>query len=221
MANADKFDFGEDLGGSSNTQREAGSISGTDGSTGPNNGTAGGSESAQIGADPTTFVKKRRGRQPWPRDAAGNIIRPAGSEAASQAGKGKAKLAVDFTPNDRTKVQNNISAIHGLAAAATKQPFLMLRPDEALAMTNAVADVLDFHKINITGAGGVYGLYATLLITGFMIYKPRLDYIKAGGGVQVEQAAAPATPGDAVYASPTGKVDLSGDIPYGTEQTIQ
>lgn len=187
-------------------------IAGGGGANATGGNTGGGTDSGIGDAIP---AKKRRGRQPLPRDAAGNIIRPAADpDAASNKGR-KAGLGVGFVKNDRAVVLNNIQAIHTGVALLAKQPVFMLSPQEATALTSSLCDVLDYHHINICGAGGPYGLYAALLITAVSIYKPRLDVVSGRATiVGVSSPTAPATPNEAdaraAEQPKTGMMDFSG-----------
>lgn len=222
MAKPDQFNFSSNLGGPDGVE-ESGTIrqvSGADTTGG--DGIASGSEAGQAasaGTDPDTRAPKRRGRQPYPRDAAGNIIRPAdaGTGAGNKAQKGKGeKLAVEFKPNNRAMVLNNIQGMHAMAAALTKQPVFLLAPHEAQALTDSLCNVLDYHRINITDATGPWGLYVALGLTAYTVYKPRLALLKRGG-VQIEHPSAATTPEQQAFeAGLQGGMDFSGDIDPST-----
>lgn len=129
-------------------------------------------------------VVKKRGRKPFPRDAAGNIIRDASAASSGTNQSRKAGLDLDgFILNDRPKVRQQIQGMHAAAAMLTKQPVFMLHDTEAIALTDALCDVCDYHKMNLTQKGGVYGLYIALAMTMFGIYKPRIDIILSGGQI--------------------------------------
>jgi hypothetical protein len=115
-----------------------------------------------------------------------------------------------FVPNDQSKVRGQIQGLHAALATLTKQPVFMLSDMEAAMLTKSLCDVLDYHKISLSETAGPYGLYATLGLAIFAIYKPRLDVIARGGGQQVEQSSRPATPGAAINTG--SKIDLSADI---------
>lgn len=154
-------------------------------------------------------VVKKRGRKPLPRDAAGNIIRDA-TEPGS--GTKKAQLGLGaFVPNDRQKVRQNIQGMHGAVAVLTNQPVFALVDQEAIALTNALCDVLDYHQMNITEVGGVYGLYVTLAITVFGIYKPRVDILLSGDKVVGVAPSAPTTEGEAKFRA-SGMMDFGNDV---------
>ena len=123
---------------------------------------------------------KKRGRKALPRDANGNIIRDA--SATNQSDKAGLDLN-GFKVNDRGKIRQQIQGMHGAAAVLTGQAVFNLHDMEAIALTNALCDVLDYHQINLTQSGGVYGLYITLAITAFGVYKPRFDIITSGGNI--------------------------------------
>ena len=140
---------------------------------------------------------KKRGRKPLPRDASGNIIRD-GSDPATNAGNKAGMDLNGFRVNDRGKVRQQIQGIHAAVAILTKQSVFALADAEAVQLTNALCDVLDYHRINLTEAGGHYGMYMTLIITVFGVYKPRIDIIKSGGRVVgvAESPAKPTSPGE-------------------------
>lgn len=149
---------------------------------------------------------KRRGRKPYPRDAAGNVIRP--ENAGTRSGVG-----VTSKLNDRAKVRQQIQGIHFAVAVLTKQPVFALNDEESIALTNSLCDVLDYHEINLTGAGGQYGLYLSLIITVYGVYAPRVAIIKNGDKIVGMTHNRPATPGDAKESAATkGAMDFSGDV---------
>lgn len=150
--------------------------------------------------------KRRRGRQPYPRDAAGNIIRPANTGTKDGLGVTGTKL------NDRAKVRQQIQGIHFAVAMLTKQPVFALHDEEAINLTNALCDVLDYHEINLTATGGQYGLYLSLIITVYSVYAPRVSIIKNGDKI-VGMASKPATPEEAKPGNaPKGAMDFSADV---------
>jgi hypothetical protein len=222
MAREFDFDAGSVQSGSRNTESGAGNVAGVDGATtasadnGGGNGTDENRASVGDGSSTERVVIKVRGsgkgRPRLPRDADGNIIRPEGYTGPNVSSKAsKPSLGVKgFIPNDRVKVRGQIQGMHQVAAMLAKQPILMLSEIECDMLSKSVCDVLDYHKISLSAAAGPWGLYAALALTAFTIYKPRLDALAAGGGVQIEQDAQPATPGAASVRS--GVIDLSGDI---------
>jgi len=147
---------------------------------------------------PVGVTKKSRGRQPYPRDAEGNIIRPDGSKSP---GNKKEKLVLGgFKPNDRAAFRGNVQGLHAAAAAFTRQPVFALTPQEADALTKATCDVLDYHKINATDAAGAMGLYVTLIAVSFAIYQPRVMYLRSQRAQNVS-ATAPADAQEAVFGN--------------------
>lgn len=172
-------------------------------------GGAVGARSAESAAGP--IAPKKRGRKPLPRDAAGNIIRDASASPANAGSKAGMDLG-GFTPNDRVKVRSQIQGIHSAVAVLTRQPVFALVDAEAIQLTNALCDVLDYHRINLTEAGGHYGLYMTLIVTVFGVYKPRMDILKTGGKVVgiKDAPSKPTSPGE--VQRPRGMMDFGGDI---------
>lgn len=215
MADGIDFSFDSANGEGGGSSSASGSVAGNDGSNGP----TGGPNNA-AGTAPETLVRKRRGRKPLPRDAAGNIIRAEGEAEikASSGAPGKAKENLDlgkakaFVVNDRKAVLNNVQGLHMLLAIATKQPVFALNEQESAGMTKALCDVLDYHRINITDVTGPWGLYAALAFTAFSVYKPRVDAIRFAKMKSAEPAARPATAMDAEFSVPSGGMDFSGDL---------
>lgn len=214
----ESFSFDDAAGNGGNgidsaTNATTGSVSGNSSVDGNGNETLGTTDSGGSQASRDTVyapIPKKRGRQPYPRDDAGNIIRPDGSTgpAPKSGGTKSPQLGVGFTLNNRPRVREQIQGIHTAVATLTKQPVFMLSNQEADSLTNALCDVLDFHKINLTQSSGVGGLYLVLAVTVFGVYKPKLDSIRKGE--PIIDAASPSTPGE-MRRSP-GKIDLSGDI---------
>ena len=220
---ADEFKFAD-----SDDTRTVGQASGTWQGPGPTGTASAGDDAARNpGGDAGGIEQapKKRGRKAYPRDAAGNIIRPSQGNAADpaeRAGKPrgtatKAGLAVDdkvFVKNDRISVRSQIQGMHVAVAMLAKAPIFMLSDQECEALTSALCDVLDHHKINLNEASGNIGLYITLVITVFGIYKPRLDQIAKGNfGNQIDiKATVPATPTPDIMQN-KGGMDFSGDIP--------
>jgi hypothetical protein len=221
MADGSKFEFGGNLKSPENANGGQGTVSGNSGSNGASERTnGGGGFSPEAHASP---VRKRRGRPALPRDASGNIIRD-GSSAANASGGGNASRAADapkgakldlgkFKPNDRPGVRQQIQGMHAAVATLTKQPVFLLQDIEAESLTKALCDVLDYHEINLTEAGGAGALYLALGLTVFGIYKPRLDYIRTGGQMEIKgRATAPASPGEAKQQKAQGfTMDFTGD----------
>jgi hypothetical protein len=201
MAGESKFQFGPDRGNAGQTTIGEGEQSRVDG---PKSDTfTFGSQASGSALDPahaSAPIAKRRGRPSLPRDASGAIIRDANTSPST--GKEKAGVGVKgFVKNDRAKLEQQITGIHAAASVLTKQSVFALQPVEAKGLTSALSDVLDYHEINLTEAGGVGGLYLALALTVYGIYKPRLDFIKNGGKPKLvaERATRPATAGDAAF----------------------
>lgn len=200
---------GASSGGTSASIGRPGQDSGIGGKTSGDAGEAGNGarDASEFAGEPGP---KKRGRKPLPRDEHGNIIRD-GSARATNAGV-KAGMALNgFVPNNRAKVRQQIQGIHTAVSVITKQPVFMLSPPEAEALTNSLCDVLDYHEISLEKSGGPYGLYMTLIVTAFGIYKPRLSAIKNGGQAREKPIAKPSTPGE-VMPAPKGMMDFSGDL---------
>lgn len=241
MAGGFAFSNGNASDGPSGPKESAGEFSGINGATTTNGENR--SEPREAPASAAIVGKRRRGRPALPRDANGNIIRdgsasgPSASAAGQGTGSQSKKLAVKFTPNNRDQVRQQIAGMHQAVSMLTRQPVFMLSNPEADALTKSLCDVLDYHNINLTEKGGAAGLYVALGLTVFSIYKPRLDFIKNGGGTVIEaRPTAAASPGDAVFANankvdlsadtdadkaPKGSLDFSGDIGPGISETLQ
>lgn len=220
-------DFSFDTNGSSDGDAKPVLGTGSEGASGqPTSGSTGSEASGNDGTasngarDPNTVAAsgpKKRGRKPLPRDASGNIIRAPGTADAAgnpRDASNKAGLGLGFKPNDRPKIRQQIQGMHAAAAMLTKQPVFMLADVEAVALTDALCDVCDYHEMNLSDAGGPYGLYIALAITAFGIYKPRFDIIASGGKiVGVNNAAAPTSEGEATQQRQNGggMMDFSHD----------
>lgn len=188
MGDAISFEFDGASDGSRGTAEANGEQPGASGTNANGTGTTNATRDATA-IPPAEKKRDGRGRPKLPRDEFGNIIRDAagtgtGTGPAAQKGKSKAGMAVGFTPNDRTQVFQQIHGLHGAAALLTKQPVMMLSPDEAQALTKALCDVLDSHEINLTQAGGRGGLYVALALTVYSIYAPRLKAIKQNASMR-------------------------------------
>lgn len=219
---ARQFDF--DDGEAGNQNNGAGNESGEQ--PGNNASNLNGGSTANSSNDASSIppiAKSRRGRPSLPRDASGNIIRDGSVSSNQRPDKEKSKgldlKGQKFVANDRPKVRQQIQGIHQAVAMLTKQPVFILTDDEANGFTSSLCDVLDYHSINLTQAGGAAGLYLTLAITAFGIYKPRLDYIAKGGQVQVERPTAPSSPDEIIATK--GTMDFTGDIQPGIQETMQ
>lgn len=150
-------------------------------------------------ADGNAYAKRRID----PRTGKPKIGRPTKEEAAAKAQKqsasgsgpkAKEKLAVnpgDFVRNDRAKVRDQIQALHSAAALLTKQPVWLLNDVEAKVMSEALCDVLDEHKINLSSVVGVWGMYAVLIQVSFNVYAPRVLALSMGGGQTVNGTVTP------------------------------
>lgn len=198
-------------GGAGPSEGSGGPGAGGVGSPPSSGGNAPGGAGGGPAPDPAIPPKRRRGRPP------GSANRPksdAGT-AAPAADKGdKEGVALGFKKNDRNKVQQNIAGMHMMAAVLTKQPIVMLTEPEAKALTGAVCDVADYHKISLDGAGGPLALYLALATTAYGIYVPRIVALKNLREGETIVGVAPATPGEAKAAAQNraGTMDFSGDI---------
>lgn len=216
MAELSDFSFDVNLNGAGKSEQKAsGEQSRSSGPRAESGQDTGGDQQTRLRFTPDTIAepaKKRRGRQPWPRDSEGNIIRPAVSEAGGTTQK-KAGVVVGFKLNNRVQVFSNIHTMHAVVATLTKQPIFLLTPEEAKSMTEALCDVLDYHKVNITDGVGPWGLYIQLAAVVFATYKPRMDALKKARNAQhIEgDATVSATPGDHAFAG-MGPMDFSADL---------
>lgn len=166
----------------------------------------------------------KRGRPALPRDAEGNIIRDGseGTQRGTETGPKKPKgVALGFRPNNREAIRGSIQGMHAMAATLLSQPVLLLSDANASNLSERLADVLDYHKINITGDNGPWGLYIALAMCGYGIYKPMLDTVAKGGGMELTatRATMAATPGDAKSVN-IGGMDFSADAVPGTDKTV-
>lgn len=219
------FDFGSsgDLGASAAQRSEPGNSSiGREIGSDTANSSEDPSRARELFGDGTdTGQRKKRGRQPYPRDANGNIIRPGNSASGpTQKAGGKTKEGVVLgKANDRKAVFANISAMHGFVATLTNQPVMALSPPEATAMTDALCNVLDYHGVNITDVTGPWGLYVALALTVYMVEVPRLKAIRAGAKPRVEErAAAAATAGEFDLNSiGPGAMDFTADVDLNSQ----
>lgn len=223
MAKGVDFNFDGPESGPSDNQENAGVEPGNSGASAANPG------NANVDSGPTAIppaTKSRRGRPSLPRDAAGNIIRDSSAIDATGTGTGAAPNAKarkqkgvavnEYKANDRDQIFANIHGIHAAAAMLTKQPILLLQPEEALGLTKALCDVLDAHQINITDKGGRAGLYVSLALTAYGIYAPRLKAIKQGGGPINITPPRPTSTSEAANAVGGGlKMDFTADVVGG------
>lgn len=196
------------LGAQGGTGSGSDTIVGTDGD---NNGDAGKDSGAVKTPDIGPATVKRRGRQPYPRDADGNIIRPANTGTGKvQAG---AKLAVT---NDRVQVSNQIQAMHNVVAVLTSVPEVAMTKEEGDKMSSALCAVLDEHGINLNRESGRIGLYVTLGITAYTIEKPKLAALATKRPPKSVKTPAASSPSNVHRMQPVHmgaqKMDFSGDI---------
>lgn len=226
---AREFDFGASISNNGNS-----GIEGTKGSVGGNGGAAttgqpaGDSNGKPYVAEDyiggATKTRAGRGRPKLPRDENGNIIRDgnqARTETGTQARTQKQKgVVVDFIPNDREAIRGSIQGLHAMAATLLKAPVLLLSDANARNLSERLADVMDYHKINITGNGGPWGLYLALAMCGYGIYSPMLKALSTGNmGIELTAATKPATPGDAKSVNIAG-MDFSADVVPGADKTV-
>lgn len=154
--------------------------------------------------------KKRRGRQPYPRDENGNIIRPAGS---SDKGN-KVGLGVKTVRNDRASMKGQIDTFFKLAAQFTRMPHWMLSDQEASLEANATCDLADAMGWDLSVTGSPIGAAVIFVVTTVSIVKPRIDEtIRIANAVNITPSS-PATAGEARGngISKAGAMDFSADI---------
>lgn len=201
----------ENLSGGPGSNNGTGSPQSTaSGNANNNSGTAGANSSSENNSD-APYGYKADGT-PRKRRAKGYRNNPEYTGTNTSAGKegGTEGLAVK---NDRVKVRTNIEGMHMIAAVLTKQPIMILKPEEAEKLTDAVCDVADYHQINLIGVGGPTMLYATLATTMYAIYAPRMQYIKH---MKASDEAKPINPGEYTGEAETqqrraGTMDYSAD----------
>jgi hypothetical protein len=210
---------GSDENGTGGSEGQAGKVGGGSGGT---SGAGVGPESV-LGGSPSAAsiperaagepAPKKRGRKALPRDENGNIIRN-DTETGTANASGKDRLSVNkegkFKGNDRAKVRMQIAGLHMAAAMLSGFHPLALTDEEATALTASLCDVLDYHEIDLFASGGNWGLYASLIITAFKIYNPRLRALNEFAKHKaLQKNGAKRNP-----PAPTGlgQVDFSGDI---------
>lgn len=188
---------------------------GTTGSEGRFDFSAGGTNGAQASADGP--AKKRRGRQPYPRDANGNIIRPEGSTAANKSGK----AGVDKVRNDRAKMQGQIDTLFKLAAQFTKMPHWMLSEQEAAIESEATCNLCDAMGWDLSkGTDSPLAAAVIFAVTTVSVVKPRIDEtVRIANAIPIGPAS-PSTPGEARAngQARAGMVDFSADIDATAQQ---
>jgi hypothetical protein len=218
-----EFDFnaGRTGGGDKGTRQEQGGERGNGGSTATGQSVDG---SGRETLDPNDYLgtaKRRKGRQPYPRDENGNIIRPTEGTGPGEGtgSKTSAKVSVKFNPNNRDALRGSIQGMHAMAATLTSQPVFLLSDAKASELTDRLCDVLDYHKINITGDGGPWGLYLALALCGYGIYSPMLNSLATGGKQHIEGSTVAATPGDAKNANGRA-MDFGADYVTTTDRTV-
>lgn len=220
MASGVDFNFSDD------TDATKGNVVTEGGIGGNSDVNSSGQRTASGGHKPEDFTgpveKRRRGRQPYPRDENGNIIRPDGSIGAAPKSQKQPRLDVnEFTKNDRASIASQIQGIHAAVATLTRQPVFLLKDQEGKQLSSALCDVLDYHKINLSEVGGAGALYLALGLTVFGIYKPRMDYIRTGGQQTVEATASEPTSKGEASMRQTGKMDFTADVdPATTGETL-
>lgn len=200
----------------SNNGGNAGSSSGeTVNSNGASNaaGQSGGANGEASSFDPAAPYGRKDDGTPRKRRPGGGRKPSSATDAtgASSTDKGaKDRLGIK---NDRAKVEKNIAGLHAMAAVLTKQPIMNLKAEEATALTNSLCDVADYHNFDLMGAGGAFGMYASLATTAYMIYVPRFLLIKYN---KAAEQARPVTPGEAREEATTraGKMDFTSDVQH-------
>lgn len=165
-----------------------------------------------VGAAPIEGItKRRRGRQPYPRDEEGRIIRPDGTKGPKTYPKNnKENVAVEFQLNDRKYVRDNIESIFAMWAMFAKQPPLALSPQEAELETTNLCNLLDHLHINFTKATGGAGYGVALVMSTFLIMKPRIDYLRTQRSNRVASAAA--EPQEAAFSMGMKPMDFTSDV---------
>lgn len=183
----------------------------------PGNGEDKSSGSASGAYADAPIGKKRRGRQPYPRDAEGRIIRPDGSigPKASTANKGDAPR-LDTVRNNREKLRTSIEGMHRLAATLTRTEDFLLSDVEANVMTEATADLFDELGWDVTtnGKRNVYLLAFICAATIYNIDGPKLQHFVASTRARNVTPLAPSTATEASNrgSARAGMMDFSEDI---------
>lgn len=227
MAREFDFNAGNVDGRNKGIEGEQGSERGTSGSATigePISNGSGKLHSAEDFAGGTTKTRSKRGRPFLPRDEFGNIIRDGsaqGTGSAQTQGTKKPKgVALDFIPNDREAIRGSIQGLHAMCATLLKAPILLLSDANARNLSERLADVMDFHKINITGNGGPWGLYLALAMCAYGIYSPMLKALSTGQmGMELTGATVAPTTGDQKNVN-IGGMDFSSDVVPGADRTV-
>lgn len=163
--------------------------------------------------------KKRRGRQPYPRDADGNIIRPAPGEGGGTTGasdKGKQNgMAVKKVRNDRAAMKMQVQTFFTLAAQFTRMPHWLLSEQEASMEAEATCNLADSMGWNLSVGDSPIGAAVIFAVTTFSIVKPRIDEtVRVANAVNVTPTR-PATAGEAraeAQSRQGGQFDFSADL---------
>lgn len=226
MAREFDFNLGNSNGRNSEPEGNQGSERGTGGNataSQPASDSAGRIYVAEEFTGGATKTRAGRGRPKLPRDAEGNIIRDGstGTEERIAARAQKQKgVAVTFIPNNRESIRGTIQGMHAMAATLMNAPIILLSDANARNLSERLADVMDFHKINITGNGGPWGLYLALAMCGYGIYSPIFKALASGNmGMELTGSVAPATPGDQKNVNIAG-MDFSADVVPGADRTV-
>lgn len=159
--------------------------------------------------------KKRRGRQPYPRDADGNIIRPEGSASSASNKGGKDGVAVKKVRNDRTAMKMQVQTFFTLAAQFTRMSHWLLSDQEASMEAEATCNLADSMGWNLSVGDSPIGAAVIFAVTTFSIVKPRIDQtVRIANAVNVTPTR-PATAGEAraqAEARQGGQFDFSADL---------
>lgn len=209
---------------------DGGSGSDTGSATEPDNGTSR-DETRASDSQGRTFADapigpKRRGRQPYPRDAEGRIIRPDGTTGPKTYTRSKDRLGVDpnaFVPNDRDALRENYKGMHEALAQLLMQPMLDITDEQARLGADKTADLCDRLEWNITGngkSGNIYILTFMWALTMYRIEAPKVAYMVASARARNVTPTAPASIAEARARGngATGQMDFSADIEASVNQ---
>ena len=139
--------------------------------------------------------KKRRGRQPYPRDSDGNIIRPEkpgdAKDVLAPQKRGRPKKSAEI---DTAKLARQIQGIHQIGAMVSGIPEFAISGPEAETLAVAVEGVAREYDLSIDGKTGaaLQLAFACASVYGprvFVIAKRRRAEAENGGGDAVENAA--------------------------------
>lgn len=109
--------------------------------------------------------------------------------------------------NDRSKIKNNILAIHQGVAILTRQPIFTLKEDEGQILSDALCDVFDHYGIDLAGKAGVW---VSLISAVGVVYVPRALMLREVTRQQ-RPSAVPTSINDVMRAN-AGKVNYGNDV---------